>query len=33
MELTSLSIKQAAELLEKKEVTSEELTKACLERI
>lgn len=33
MELTSLNIKQAAQMLEKKEITSEELTQACLDRI
>ncbi|MDP2709379.1 MAG: Asp-tRNA(Asn)/Glu-tRNA(Gln) amidotransferase subunit GatA [bacterium] len=33
MELNKLTIKQASELLEKKEITSVELTKACLTRI
>ncbi len=33
MELRALTIKQAAELLEKKEISSEELTQACIDRI
>ena len=33
MELNKLTIKQASEMLAKKEITSVELTKACLARI
>ena len=33
MELTALTIKQAAELLDKKEISSAELTQACIDRI
>ncbi|BDF58289.1 aspartyl/glutamyl-tRNA amidotransferase subunit A [Christensenellaceae bacterium] len=33
MELNALNIKQAADLLEKKEISSVELTKACIDRI